>query len=307
MVLLLAAAALAPAQEPPAVFRADLSLVAVDAQVLEGSTVVTGLHKDDLLVRENGKQQPILYFGVEEVPLELLVLIDKSGSMRPVVEAVAAGAHEALAQLRPPDRVGIMIFDRRARLAAPLTADMEAIETRLKGFVRTENFGGGTNINGAVYAAATYMRQQPRTGARRSILILTDNWSPKMKKDRTVVRELWEADTVLNALIFNSALKTVLQNYQRVAAPWTYLLDANVKKIVDQTGGESLNARSAAAAFRDMLERIRKRYSLYYREPPGPPGKPRSIRVELSEAARKSHPRAAVRARRGYIPAGTLK
>ncbi len=76
--------ALSQVQPPSAAFRSDTTLVRVDAQVLTGSRTITGLSRDDFVVFEDGRPQPILHFGNESDPLDLLLLIDKSGSMQPV-------------------------------------------------------------------------------------------------------------------------------------------------------------------------------------------------------------------------------
>jgi Ca-activated chloride channel homolog len=301
---LFAFATLAPGQiQPPRVtFRSDATLVRVDAQVFVGGRAITGLNRDDFAVFEDGRPQPILHFGNENDPLDLLLLIDKSGSMQPVTAEIVVSAVGTLALLGSRDRVGVMLFDsERALLAAPMSGK-EEVASRLEGFLREENIVGATDINGAVLEAALFMRRLPRTDARRSILILTDNRSAKLKRDRTVIRELWEADAVLNALVFQSGMDQVVTTYRKVTNPWGILLTADVTKIVKQTGGESMLAGKPVASLREMLERIRRRYSLHYRAPAGPAGKQRSIRVALSADAMKRYPGATVRARRGYIP-----
>ena len=288
-------------QQPPASFRAGVSIVAVDAQVVDGSRIITGLKKDDFIVFEDGKPQTVLYFGVESEPLDLLLLIDKSGSMQPVVAELAVSAIEALTTLRSGDRVGVMLFASNSELLLAPISDLEEVARQLQSAVRDDKIGGGTDINGAVFEAARYMRRQPKTNARRSLLILTDNFSHKSRRDQAVVNELWEADAVLNALLFRSGFEKVVWNYHRAMGPWRLLMTADVKKIVDQTGGESLEASAPSEGFRAVLERIRKRYTLHYRAPPGPAGKVRSIRVDLSPEAKTSYPHARVRARRGYV------
>jgi VWFA-related protein len=294
--------ALSQVQPPGVAFRSDTTLVRVDAQVLIGSRTITGLSKSDFIVFEDGRPQPILNFGNESNPLDILLLIDKSGSMQPVTAEIVVSAVETLALLGSRDRVGVMLFDsERTLLAAPMSRK-EEVASRLEGFLREENIVGATDINGAVLAAARFMRQLPRTDARRSILILTDNRSAKLTKDRTVIRELWEADAVLNALVFQSGMDQIVTTYKKVTNPWGILLTADVTRIVKQTGGESMLAGKPVASLREMLERIRRRYSLHYRAPAGPAGKQRSIRVALSADAMKRYAGATVRARRGYIP-----
>jgi VWFA-related protein len=305
-ILVLFISGLAHGQIPqaPPTFRAGTTIIRVDAQVLDKTDrVIGGLNKDDFVVLEDRKPQPILHFVFESDPLDLLLLIDKSGSMQLTTAELAFSAVGALSVLRSGDRVGVILFDTKSELLVAPTHNMKEVAAGLEGAIREENIRGGTNINGAVFDAAVYMRGQPKTEARRSILILTDNRSFKTKKDKTVVRELWEADAVLNALIFESRMVGVAWKAQQVRLPFLLLLDANVKNIVEQTGGEWLRAGAPVESFREMVNRIRKRYTLHYRAPAGPAGKMRSIRVELSPESLKRYPGAKVRARHGYIPA----
>ena len=78
-----------------------------------------------------------------------------------------------------------------------------------------------------------------------------------------------------------------------------------MKGIAEKTGGDSIAADDAGPSFRDMMHRIRSRYSLYYPLPEGKPGSTRTIHVELTGEAAKQHPKARVRARTGYMVPGS--
>ncbi len=237
VVLLLGVAADQNAQ-PEATFRSSISLVRVDAQAIDGSRVLTGLVRGDFVILDEGAPQPIVHFEVENAPLDLLLLIDKSGSMMHVVAEIAVSAVEALTVLREGDRVGVMLFDQKRELLIQPTPKMEEVAAALESAVRPEGIGGGTDINNAVLDAARFLRQQPRTGARRAILILTDNRSCKATRDSTVVRELWEADAVLNALIFQSGFDRAVRRYRQMTSPTSLMtslfLEANVNRIVER-------------------------------------------------------------------------
>jgi len=80
-----AVVALLPAQE--VVFRSDVSLVRVDAQVLDrDNRAITGLRQTDFVLREEGRPQEIRNFAAEKMPVDVLVLVDVSASMRPHVQ-----------------------------------------------------------------------------------------------------------------------------------------------------------------------------------------------------------------------------
>jgi VWFA-related protein len=204
---LMAAAALYAADEG-VVFRSDVSLVRVDVQVLDRSNrAITGLRVDDFVLREEGKPQQIRNFAREEMPVDVLLLLDVSASMRPHVQRIADAAHQALRVLGDKDRVGIMVFDRSSRLRLPLRTNRSDVEREFENLLRQETFNGGTDITRGLLDAARYMGQQGRRDARRAIVILTDDETERSRDEIGVGRALENADTVLSALIAPDAMQ----------------------------------------------------------------------------------------------------
>ena len=54
-------------------FKSGVSNVRVDAQVIQDGQAITDLTGQDFVVREDGKPQPIVYFGHEKEQLSLLL------------------------------------------------------------------------------------------------------------------------------------------------------------------------------------------------------------------------------------------
>lgn len=290
---------LAAAQDA-AVFKAGVSLVHVDAEVTDGTRLLSGFQKDDFRVLDDGKPQPILYFSRDEMPLDLILLFDVSGSMRPKLEKLATSAHAALAQLRSGDRVAVMTFTTKTVVAGPFTDDMQAVERAINEKVLGKA-RGGTFILKAVANAAAYFRQENRTDRRRAVLIVTDNHGQISGRKNAVVRELWEADALLSGLELRSAGENVLLGARWALSPQTaWIQMESMTGVVEKTGGDLMKGRDPGSDFEEMIRRIRQRYTLVYAQPPGKPGEERKIKVELAEGARKVNPQARVRARDGY-------
>src|SRR5580704_4955552 len=189
------------------VFKSDVSLVRVDAQVVDrDNRAITGLRATDFVLREEGKTQPILNFASENMPVDVLLLLDVSASMRPHVQRIADAAHEALRVLRDEDRMGIMVFDRSSRLRMPLRNSRNDVEREMNRLLDQETFRGGTDITRGLYDAATYMGRSGRRDARRAIVILTDDETQLNRDEEGVSRALTRADTVLCALIAPDAM-----------------------------------------------------------------------------------------------------
>ncbi|HUA17119.1 MAG TPA: VWA domain-containing protein [Bryobacteraceae bacterium] len=304
LVLALALTAPSLAQEGP-VFHADVSQVHVDAEVVgPDGRILTGFSKSDFRVFDQGAEQAIVGFSAGEQPLDLILLFDISGSMQAVVDKVASAASQGLHELRPGDRVSVMVFNTRVRVVSGFTGDLDAVARTIQEDVLHLNFGGGTFIQKGVDEAALQFTHENRTERRRAVLIITDNNGMRTRREATVVRDYWEADALLSGLIVrNRAYQTVL-DIQTAMSPETMWMHAGMKGIAEKTGGDSINSDDPGAGFQEMLHRIRSRFSLYYAMPPGKPGATRSVRVELTADARKRFPKARVRARHGYrVPA----
>src|ERR1051326_6124588 len=151
-ILLPAHAALA--QQPPGegpTFRAGIALVKVDAQVVgHNGRVVPGLTKEDFAIFDDGRPQKIAHFGQDAEPLDLVLLLDVSGSMHRHLEQMAATTERALKQRYPAGRLAVLLFAERAEVREPLTQALHAVEQEMRDTVHTESLGSGTAINSAV-------------------------------------------------------------------------------------------------------------------------------------------------------------
>lgn len=335
-------AAFLPAQETAdVVFRSEVNLVRVDVQVVDrDNRAITGLAAEDFVLREEGRKREIRNFATEDMPVDFLLLLDVSGSMRPQVQRLASAAHSALRVLGRDDRVAIMVFDRSTRVRMTFRNGEGNVERELENLLRQEHFNGGTDITRALVDAADYMRRQARKEARRAIVILTDDETEFGRDDLGVGRALVRADAVLSALIAPNAMLG-RQGYPGGGYPpqrrggigfpgggwpggggggWpggggtgypggtTYpggggsrTRSAGTSEIARESGGDSLPVDDATA-LEMTLARIRQRYALYFLVPPGATaGQQRTIDIELAPAARRRYSDAEVRYRRVYI------
>jgi VWFA-related protein len=319
----------APA-DPPVTFRSDVSLVRVDARVVDRQNQpITGLRMEDFVLREDGKPVEIRNFLSESLPVDVILLLDVSRSMEPHVQRIAAAADRALRVLGDRDRIAIMVFDRSTRLRLPFRGNRQDAERELNRVLNEETFTGGTDITRGLLDASRYMTGNARSDARRAIVVLTDDQTERDRDEARVLRALSRADSVLSALIAPDALHTgsarrvplppgmgslprsgllgeLLNGWTLPGGPGPVILGprtqaAGTAEIARQSGGES-TAVENTSAFEDTLARIRERYALYFYLPEGvKPGEERAIQVELSDAARRRYPGAEVRYRRSYM------
>jgi VWFA-related protein len=279
-------------------FRTDVALVHADAEVVEDGRILNGFTKDDFRILDEGKPQPIVQFSAGELPIDLILLFDISGSMHPLISKVASAAQQGLEELRQGDRVAVMVFTTHSRELAPFTDDLKAVRNTIEVDLMKERFRGGTLIQRAVDDAAHRFYREPKNERRRAVLILTDNIGVRTKSEGAVVRDFWEADAMLSGLILshNPAARVAFAAIN----PLGTVLSGGMKGIAEKTGGDMISGGDPAANFQESMRRIRTRYSLYYAQPEANSGTMRSIRIELADDAAKKHPRARVRGRTGY-------
>jgi VWFA-related protein len=279
------------------VFKTGVADVRVDVQATQGPNLIKDLTKDDFLVTDENQPQSIVSFSHGDEPLNLILLLDISGSMQDYIEQIAQTAREALHHLRPADRVAIMVFAKKTAVHQSFSDNLAETARQIAGAVKDWDVGTTTQINSAVVDAAQYMQKHAGPGGRRAILILTDNLSLSHQlTDGQVVRELNKADTVFNAIVTGRAIRPDLPG-PRATSNDPDTTPANVFHLAEETGGEWVKAGEADATFTEM---IRSRYMLAYHEPESTPGMFRHITVNLSPAARKKYPSAELHTRTGY-------
>jgi VWFA-related protein len=279
-----------------------VALVKVDARVAErNGRAIRGLQAADFQVFDENEPQKIAHFGREAEPLDLVLLLDASGSMRRWLEELAATARAALGPLGAQDRVAVIVFAREAAVREELTGDTAGVGREIRDAVRDESLGSGTVINANIIFAARYLARQPVRG-QRAILIVTDNQGLNYEvPDQDVIRQMYAADAVLNAILLGRQRKPDPVRPGRYVNP--DFTPSDVFKLARETGGEARESREAARSFGEMIEGIRSRYSLQYAAPGDAAGRFRRIRVELAPEARKRYPDAVVYARAGYFTA----
>ena len=189
------------AHDDPVTFKSNVALARVDAQVLDrGGRAITGLEGSDFVLRVDGNIVPIRNFASENTPIDILLLLDVSGSMQPHVARIDSAARQALNVLTPKDRVAIMVFDTYTRIRLPFSDSHSEITNGLDRVLRSERFNGGTHITRAMLDAASYVERQARPEARRAIVILTDDETQDAEDEARVDSALRQANAVLSFL-----------------------------------------------------------------------------------------------------------
>ncbi len=302
-----------PPQDPQQeTIKIRTELVVVDAQVSDKRSreAIRGLKAQDFELFEDGVKQQIEYFSQDKLPLSIVLLVDISPSVRPVIEKIREGALQTLQRLKPEDEVALMVFSSWTELIQDFTKDRQVILNKLGQAL--EKKGGGTRIHEAIAKAARLMRYASNPNSRRVIIAITDNQGSMSRSRDTLTEDevkltVMESGATVYGLIVRSLLNiadavvfqhpTIQEHYRRTS----------VNPYAELSGGEMIGAGKdeVNARLGEMFENLRSRYSIGYL-PSNQVfnGKFRRIKFTLTPEARKRlGGEIVVNSRQGYYAA----
>lgn len=261
------------AQDLPATdtLKLKTKLVLLDAQVTDKKTreIVRGLKQGEFELFEDGVKQEIEHFSQDKLPLSLVLLLDVSPSVTPVLEEIRQGALQALQRLKPEDEVALMIFSGWTELIQDFTKDRALILAKLGEALQKK--GSGTRIHEAVAKAARQFKHSTLTASRRVVIVITDNQG-SMSRQYDDLSEAAVRDAVIEANatycgVIARSLINILDGilFQHPALQET-IKRTSVNPYVELTGGEMTAASKETINTRlgEMIERLRSGYSLGY-------------------------------------------
>jgi VWFA-related protein len=130
---------------------------------------IAGLKPEDFEVTESGETREVLSFKPVTAPVNLVLLLDVSGSVDNYVNFIRKAARNFVNTVDPNDRVSIILFNEDVKVLAKFTTD----KTKLSASLDTFDAGGGTAYYDAIgYTLTETLR--PLKGDRTAIVILTD-------------------------------------------------------------------------------------------------------------------------------------
>ncbi len=266
------------------VVRVNADLVVLNVTVTDGSgQYVHKLSHRDFRVLEDGVEQRVSLFSVEETPFAAAILLDTSGSMETRLTLARAAAVRFLDGLREEDVAAVYHFDSKVEQLSDFAPgrDLPPVAYDL-------GSKGMTALNDAVLLASKDLARRPEK--RKAIIILSDG--ADTKSSATPEKAL-NAALAANATIYTVDMSDPLLNQAaRMSAAGTLKNYANRSggRFVSKPGGRALDE-----AFREILQELSNQYTVGYRpNNTARDGRWRAIQLKLSR------PELTARTRNGY-------
>lgn len=176
--------------------RAESDLVLVPVTVSDfRNHPVKGLTKESFRLFDDGVEQTITHFAMDDAPMTIGLVFDTSGSMRFRLDRARLAAAAFFLTAHPQDEFFLVDFVGSPRLAAPLTQNISEIEKRLEQVRPT----GRTPLMDAIYLALNEMRNSHF--GRKALLIISDGGDNASRyTQREVSSVLRESDVLIYAI-----------------------------------------------------------------------------------------------------------
>lgn len=231
---------------PPAGQRISsrVEAVRVDVSVSRDGRPVEGLTAADFELTDNNVAQHVDLVLYQDAPVDVLLALDVSGSVRgAALEALRQAGHGLVETLQAGDRAAAVTFTDHISLRTPFTSDPD----RLRAALALEPQGGETSLYDALHAAMVLA--ETSTG-RPLVIVFSDGADTSSFLDAEAVMDTARrTGAVVYAVVTAGADRSVLD------------------RLVDLTGGEVLRIQAPERmqeTFAGILTAFRQRYVLSY-------------------------------------------
>ena len=245
-------------------FRSAVELVALQVSVVDPQRkYVDGLGVEDFGVYEEGAPRAVTLFSAATAPLDVMVLLDTSASMKERMPVAQEAAISFVRTLRAEDRAAVVLFSTDVRIVQPLTTEVPALERA----IRLAAARGGTSVHQAVYIALRELaraRQGEQDLRRQALVVLSDgedNHSSLSFED--ALGEARRAGVTIFTILPapEAPLRFDPDPRRRAAVPY------EMRTLAGETGGRTFvptHADNLSAVYREVAEELRHQYWLAY-------------------------------------------
>ena len=256
--------------DPGDVIKVETNLVNLNVSVFNNKlkTFVGSLTKDDFRVLENNEPQTITYFASTDVPFDLVLLIDLSGSTADKRDLIKKSTLRFIEAARPADRLAIVTFSDDANIVAPLTLD----RAQLAASVANMEGMGGSHIWDAVKFALDKVIGPKTLERRRAVVLMSDGDDGALSRTQQagskipfadLIEQVRQTDTLIVPIYLdteqnygNSYIQEEYENARRA-----------LRLLADESGGTYYRARKLSdlkGVYEQVINDLGKVYSLGY-------------------------------------------
>ena len=258
-----------PEIDPDDVIKVETNLVSLNVSVFNNKLkmFVGSLEKEDFRVLENDEEQTVTYFASTNVPFDLVLLVDLSGSTAGKRDLIKKSTLRFIEAARPADRLAIVTFADTANIISPLTLDRAQLAASVENMKGT----GGSNVWDAVKFALDDVIGPKTLERRRAVVLMSDGMDgalvSSMGGSKTpfadLVQQVGQTDALIIPIFLDTEMdlrgfgKTLFENARRT-----------LNLLAEESGGSFYYARKLSdlnGVYEQVINDLGKVYSLGYK------------------------------------------
>ena len=275
-----------------------------------GGRLVTTLTRKDFRVFEDGREQPLSDLALRQVPVDVVLMIDASSSVKNNLEDFRVAAEKFAEKLSPEDRLCLVKFDDRIELLQDWTKSRLQFRRSLRRIVP----GLFTRFHDALLLTSREQFARSASPGRHAVIVLTDGIDSQRGYTtlEASLRALLEAQATVYVVsnteierkrkreeldnLLSGSASAVRFNHLRIEdlREGLRVLDEseiNLARLTQATGGRLYKPTSFTdleSAYAEVADELRHQYALYYTPlDKTRDGRFRRVRVETTDKSLK--------------------
>lgn len=255
------------------VIKLEARLVNLNVNITDANgKTLPSLKKQDFVVYEDNVQQDVSYFEPVTAPLNIVLLLDLSGSTEHKIKVIKKAAQKFVDSLKPSDRIAVAGFTRRFFIISNFTTDHRLLKDRIGDI---KNRHSGTAYYDAVWSTLDLLAEANAT--RKAIVVLTDGVDNSLDHPRDsefdpkhsfaeILARVEEADTTFYPIYLDTEYET-LGSRGRDGHEAYVTARNQLQALADQTGAVMFKAERAEdleGVYQQVAAELHSLYSLAY-------------------------------------------
>jgi VWFA-related protein len=255
--------------------RIETRLVNLNVKAMDrGGQPLIDLKPEDFTVYEDGSRQEITHFRPVNAPVNLIMLLDLSGSTKSKRKAMQEAASRFIDALPVQDNIAIVAFTRHYRPLTGFTNDKAKLKSVLP---EIKGISGDTAFYDSMWKALAQLDQL--SDARKAIIVLTDGEDDSLESSdptghtfEQLLERASEEDATIYPIYFSPSnhydkLGLLFGGGNLMGNDKSRIARRQLNDLAAQTGGEVFSAQreeDLEEAYRRVAAELHTLYSLAY-------------------------------------------
>jgi VWFA-related protein len=253
------------------VLKVESRTVHLNVRVTDASgKLLPDLTRDDFQVFEHKQEQEIVSFAPVTAPVNLVLLLDLSGSTKDRMKIMKKAAKKFIDSLSPNTRISVAGFTRKLVLISGFTADRKLLKDRIDG---VKNFNTGTAFYDSMWSALDLFRETE--GRRKAVVVLSDGVDNSLSYDDFTARHpfdellarIVQEDVTIYPIYFDTEYEVTVKRRGQDSHEAYLTARQQLQKIADSAGGTLFKAERAEdleGVYQRVASELQVLYSVAY-------------------------------------------